>query len=66
MLVKLQRPPPEIRILRPGSGAVIDQQDLAPALPGERRAEHPRRAGADDDRVKGSGARHGRKPYSVA
>ena len=51
MLVKLQRPPPEMRIFSPSVAVVLDQQDAAAALSGQRRAHHAGGAGADDDDV---------------
>ena len=42
-----------------GIGHVVDQQDAAAALPGERGAIEAGRAGADNDRVIGAGGRHG-------
>ncbi len=48
--------------LSAGTGAVVDQQDFAAALPGERGAIHPRRAGADDDCVIVPDCGHGGGP----
>ena len=44
--------------LAPGLGRVIDEQDPAPPLAGQRRAEHSGRPGTDDNCVKRAGKRH--------
>ena len=51
VLVKLHRPPPEIRILAPGMRRVIQHQHAPAALPGADRAHQPRRAGAQHNHV---------------
>ena len=53
--MKLQRPPPEMRIFFPGSVGMVDQQDLASALARGECTHHPRRTAADNDRVISTG-----------
>ena len=50
-LVKLQRPPPEMRIFSPSVSIVLDEQHAAAARARLRRAHHAGGAGADDDDV---------------
>ncbi len=47
MLVKLQRPPPEMRIFSPGARGMVDHQHRASAPARLDGAHHPGRAGAD-------------------
>ena len=53
VLVKLQRPPPEIRIFAPASRRMLQHQHPPPALARGQRAHQARGAGAQDDHVIG-------------
>ena len=49
--MKLQRPPPEMRIFSPSFGGVLEEQNAPAPAPRHGRAHHAGGTGAQDDDV---------------